>query len=123
MCYAENQKAYFTGLLQYRLKIDPQIAVTLFTIRTKSIFWRNPLSAFAGTWRQTQKNHDLTPRIWKTIEPTKKTVALPLVMESELRNIPVVNTPSEKHLVGSLSRAQILAIFSEAIAEKSKPAG
>ncbi|HTB84762.1 MAG TPA: ClcB-like voltage-gated chloride channel protein [Candidatus Sulfotelmatobacter sp.] len=46
--------------------------------------------------------------------------ALPLVLESELRNIPVVNTPSEKRLVGSLSRAQMLAIFSEAIAEKSK---
>lgn len=49
--------------------------------------------------------------------------ALPLVLESELRNIPVVNTLSEKQLVGSLSRAQMLAIFSEAIAEKSKPAG
>ncbi len=49
--------------------------------------------------------------------------ALPLVMESELRNIPVVSTPSENRLVGSVSRAQMLAIFSEAIAEKSKPAG
>lgn len=49
--------------------------------------------------------------------------ALPLVLESELRNIPVVNTLTENRLVGSLSRAQMLAIFSEAIAEKSKPAG
>ena len=49
--------------------------------------------------------------------------ALPLVLASELRNIPVVSTPSENRLVGSLSRAQMLAIFSEAIAEKSKPAG
>ena len=49
--------------------------------------------------------------------------ALPLVMESELRNIPVVSTPAENRLVGSVSRAQLLAIFSEAIAEKSKPAG
>lgn len=49
--------------------------------------------------------------------------ALPLVLESELRNIPVVNTLAENRLVGSLSRAQMLAIFSEAIAEKSKPAG
>jgi hypothetical protein len=49
--------------------------------------------------------------------------ALPIVLESELRNIPVVNTLSEYRLVGSLSRAQMLAIFSEAIAEKSKPAG
>ncbi len=49
--------------------------------------------------------------------------ALPLVLASELRNIPVVSTPVENRLVGSLSRAQLLAIFSEAIAEKSKPAG
>jgi len=49
--------------------------------------------------------------------------ALPLVLASELRNIPVVSTPSENRLVGSLSRAQMLAIFSEAIAEKSRPAG
>jgi CIC family chloride channel protein len=46
--------------------------------------------------------------------------ALPLVLESELRNIPVVNTLAENRLVGCLSRAQMLAIFSEAIAEKSK---
>jgi len=49
--------------------------------------------------------------------------ALPLVLESELRNIPVVSTLAENRLVGSLSRAQILATFSEAIAAKSKPAG
>ena len=49
--------------------------------------------------------------------------ALPIVLESELRNVPVVNSPEEKRLVGSVSRAEVLAIFSEAIAEKSKPAG
>jgi CIC family chloride channel protein len=49
--------------------------------------------------------------------------ALPLVLASELRNIPVVNTMEEHRLVGSLSRAQMLAVFSEAIAEKSNPAG
>ena len=49
--------------------------------------------------------------------------ALPLVLESELRNIPVVSTRAENRLVGSLSRAQMLAIFSEAIAEKSRPGG
>ncbi len=49
--------------------------------------------------------------------------ALPLVLASELRNIPVVSTSSENRLVGSLSRAQMLAIFSEAIAEKSKTTG
>ena len=49
--------------------------------------------------------------------------ALPLVLESEQRNIPVVSTPAENRLVGSLSRAQTLAIFSEAIAERSRPDG
>ena len=49
--------------------------------------------------------------------------ALPIVLESELRNVPVVNSPEEKRLVGSVSRAEVLAIFSEAIAEKSRPAG
>jgi CIC family chloride channel protein len=49
--------------------------------------------------------------------------ALPLVLESEFRNIPVINSPGEKRLIGSLSRAQMLAIFSEAIAAKTKPAG
>jgi hypothetical protein len=49
--------------------------------------------------------------------------ALPQVLQCELRNIPVVSTPAENRLVGSLSRAQVLHIFSEAIAEKSKPAG
>lgn len=48
---------------------------------------------------------------------------LPLVLQSELRNIPVVNTLTENQLVGSISRAQVLAIFSEAVAEKSKPTG
>jgi CIC family chloride channel protein len=49
--------------------------------------------------------------------------ALPLLLQCELRNVPVVNSLQEKRLVGSLSRAEALAIFSEAIAEKSKPAG
>jgi CBS domain-containing protein len=60
----------------------------------------------------------------KCLLPAQRVLdALPLVLQSELRNIPVVNTLSEYRLVGSLSRAQMLAIFSEAIAEKSKPAG
>ena len=49
--------------------------------------------------------------------------ALPIVLENELRNVPVVNSPGEKRLVGSVSRAEVLAIFSQAIAEKSRPAG
>jgi len=49
--------------------------------------------------------------------------ALPVLLQCEQRNVPVVNTLAEKRLVGSLSRAEALAIFSEAIAEKSRPAG
>lgn len=49
--------------------------------------------------------------------------ALPVVLESEIRNVPVVNSLQENRLVGSVSRAELLAIFSEAIAEKSDPRG
>jgi CIC family chloride channel protein len=49
--------------------------------------------------------------------------ALPLLLQCEMRNVPVVSSLAEKRLVGSLSRAEALAIFSEAIAEKSKPTG
>jgi CIC family chloride channel protein len=48
--------------------------------------------------------------------------ALPLVLQSELRNVPVVNNPVENKLVGAVVRAEVLAIFSEAIAAKSDPA-
>jgi CIC family chloride channel protein len=47
--------------------------------------------------------------------------ALPLVLQSEIRNVPVVNSLKEYRLVGSVSRAELLDIFSEAIAEKSDP--
>ncbi len=45
--------------------------------------------------------------------------ALPTVLESELRNVPVVNNPAENKLVGTVVRAEVLAIFSEAMAAKS----
>ena len=48
--------------------------------------------------------------------------ALPVVLESELRNVPVVNNPAENKLVGAVVRAEVLAIFSEAMAIKSDPA-
>src|SRR6185312_2562778 len=60
----------------------------------------------------------------KTLTPGQRLLdALPVVLQSELRNIPVVNNPKENHLVGSVSRAEVLSLFSEAIAEKSNPAG
>jgi CIC family chloride channel protein len=49
--------------------------------------------------------------------------ALPVVLESELRNIPVVNSLAENKLVGAVVRAELLSIFSEAVAEKSDPRG
>lgn len=48
---------------------------------------------------------------------------LPVVMASEQRNIPVVNTLKEYRLVGALGRAEVLAIFSEAIAMSSRNEG
>jgi chloride channel protein, CIC family len=60
----------------------------------------------------------------KTLTPGQRLLdALPVVLQSELRNVPVVNNPMDNQLVGSVSRAEVLAIFSEAIAEKSKPTG
>src|SRR5581483_1928894 len=44
---------------------------------------------------------------------------LPVVLASEQRNIPVVNTLTENRLVGSLARAEVLNLFSEAIAASS----
>jgi CIC family chloride channel protein len=41
---------------------------------------------------------------------------LPVVLASEQRNIPVVNTLKENRLVGALARAEVLGIFSEVIA-------
>jgi CIC family chloride channel protein len=58
----------------------------------------------------------------KTLTPGQRLLdALPMVLQSELRNVPVVNNETEKRLIGSVSRAEMLAIFSEAIAEQSKP--
>jgi len=45
---------------------------------------------------------------------------LSVVLASEQRNIPVVNTLKENRLVGALARAEVLGIFSEAIAARSK---
>jgi CIC family chloride channel protein len=68
--------------------------------------------------------YDLMRPLPKCLTPGQRLLdALPIVLQSELRNVPVINNPKENRLVGSVSRAEVLAIFSEAIAEKSKPAG
>jgi CIC family chloride channel protein len=46
---------------------------------------------------------------------------LPVVLASEQRNVPVVSTLQENRLVGALVRAEVLGLFAEAIAERSKP--
>ncbi len=46
---------------------------------------------------------------------------LPVVLSSEQRNIPVVTTLKENRLVGAVVRAEVLNLFSEAIAASSKP--
>jgi CIC family chloride channel protein len=43
-----------------------------------------------------------------------------VVLASEQRNIPVVNTLKENRLIGALARAEVLGEFSEVIAAKSK---
>ena len=48
---------------------------------------------------------------------------LPVVLESEQRNIPVVSTLQENRLVGALARAEVLGIFSEVIAASRKGEG
>jgi len=68
--------------------------------------------------------YDVMRPVPKFLTPGQRLLdALPIVLESELRNVPVVNNPGERRLVGSVSRAEVLAVFSEAIAEKTKPAG
>jgi H+/Cl- antiporter ClcA/CBS domain-containing protein len=54
------------------------------------------------------------------VTPNQKLVdVLPVVLASEQRNIPVVSSLKENRLVGALPRAQVLGLFSEAIAVSS----
>jgi chloride channel protein, CIC family len=46
---------------------------------------------------------------------------LPVVLASEQRNIPVVNSLKENRLIGSITRSEVLSLFSEAIAASSTP--
>jgi chloride channel protein, CIC family len=42
----------------------------------------------------------------------------PVLLASELRHVPVVNTAKERRLVGSVQRSEVLGILSEAIASR-----
>lgn len=46
---------------------------------------------------------------------------LPVMLSSEQRNVPVVNSYSENRLVGAVVRAEVLGLLSEAIAAKAEP--
>jgi predicted transcriptional regulator len=46
---------------------------------------------------------------------------LPVVLASEQRNIPAVNSLKENRLIGSITRSEVLNLFSEAIASSSTP--
>jgi chloride channel protein, CIC family len=45
---------------------------------------------------------------------------LPVALASEQRNIPVVTNLKENHLIGALARAEVLGLFSEAIASRKE---
>lgn len=49
--------------------------------------------------------------------------ALPTLLASEQRNVPVVNSRKSQRLIGSLPRAEVLGLFSEAIAAGRAPKG
>lgn len=78
-----------------------------------------------------QSDDDLMPVIaYDVMRPTPRCVtpgqplveAFPVALQSELRNIPVVNNFSENRLVGALSRAEIVTLFSEAMARSTQKA-
>jgi len=49
--------------------------------------------------------------------------ALPVLLSSEQRNVPVINTQQERRLVGAVARGEALGILSEAISPRSAPNG
>jgi CIC family chloride channel protein len=46
---------------------------------------------------------------------------LPILLASELRNVPVVNNLAQHRLLGSLAKAEALGLLSEAITARSSP--
>jgi len=55
------------------------------------------------------------------LTPNQRLVdVLPIALASEQRSIPVVNSAAENRLIGSLPRAEILSILSEAMAQRTQ---
>ncbi|PYM13625.1 MAG: voltage-gated chloride channel ClcB [Verrucomicrobia bacterium] len=60
----------------------------------------------------------------KCLTPNQKLLdALPVLLNSEQRNVPVINSQKERRLVGAVARAEALGLLSEAIAPRSTPGG
>jgi CBS domain-containing protein len=54
--------------------------------------------------------------------PTQKLpAALPTLLASEMRNVPVVNNQQEFRLIGAIARADALGLLSEAISSRTAP--
>jgi CBS domain-containing protein len=63
--------------------------------------------------------YDIMRESPQPLTPNQKLVeAFPLLLQSELRNVPVVNNRIENRLVGSIIRAEALQLISEALAAK-----
>ncbi|MGZ4965106.1 MAG: hypothetical protein ACXWC8_21335, partial [Limisphaerales bacterium] len=61
--------------------------------------------------------YDIMRPVPRCVTPGQKLLdALPVLLSSEQRNIPVVNTFEENRLIGSLQRTESLGLLSEAIA-------
>jgi len=55
----------------------------------------------------------------KCLTPDQRVIdAFPTLLASELRNVPVVNTPQEKRLIGRVIRSEALGLLSEAMATR-----
>ena len=51
-----------------------------------------------------------------TLTPNQRLIeALPALLQSELRNVPVVTSFAENRLIGSVNRSEVLALLSDAI--------
>jgi chloride channel protein, CIC family len=63
--------------------------------------------------------YDIMREIPQSLTPNQKLVdAFPILLQSELRNVPVVNNRIENRLVGSIIRAEALHLISEALSAK-----
>ena len=58
------------------------------------------------------------------LTPNQKLLdALPVLLASELRNIPVISSQKDRKLVGTVARIEALGLLSEAISPRSTPGG